>query len=129
MGTNYYHKDYAGACPTCGQGAAEKHIGKSSAGWTFGLHVYPEDGINSRLDWFTRLLDGGVIEDEYGQPLSVEDFMLVIDARTGRGGMTGVELAQNHAVNGPDGLVRHQIDGRFCIGYDGKCDLLVGEFS
>ena len=33
MGTNYYLND--------------RHIGKSSAGWYFALHIYPEENINS----------------------------------------------------------------------------------
>jgi hypothetical protein len=39
MGTNYYLRLHA--CPSCGHSAAELHIGKSSAGWYFGLRVYP----------------------------------------------------------------------------------------
>lgn len=109
MGTNYYHKDYAGACPTCGQVAPSKHIGKSSWGWPFGLHIYPEDGIVSLHDWFKRLEDGGVIENEYGEVVDIEYLRTLIANR---------EFSRTH-----------EQDGRFCVGHADKCDLLVGEFS
>jgi len=50
MGTNYYLYP-ASPCKACGRSYEAKHIGKSSAGWCFLLHVIPEEGINDLEDW------------------------------------------------------------------------------
>ena len=42
MGTNYYFEDSSEVCECCGRGAESLHIGKSSGGWCFSLHVMPE---------------------------------------------------------------------------------------
>lgn len=133
MGTNYYLKT-GSPCPTCGHHPnAERHIGKSSAGWCFSLHVDPDNGIASLDDW-RRLWSepGAAIEDEYGQSVSAEEMADIITDR-GRSdplGWDAAMLARNSAVEGPNNLARHRIDGRFCIGHgDGTWDLLVGEFS
>lgn len=50
MGTNYY-AEYQPPCPTCGRQDPPLHIGKSSAGWCFSLHVIPELGLNDWPEW------------------------------------------------------------------------------
>lgn len=50
MGTNYYLRLKSEICPHCGRGdEGLLHIGKSSAGWCFSLHVM--NRIQSLDDW------------------------------------------------------------------------------
>lgn len=78
MGTNYYM--LTDVCPHCGRPAERKHIGKSSAGWAFGLRIYPDEGINTLEDW-KRVWAGQVIEDEYERRLSVDELLNIITVR------------------------------------------------
>lgn len=84
MGTNYYLHE-AKPCPTCGHSNPPRHIGKSSAGWVFMLHVYPEEGINTYEDWYERWTrQGAVIMDEYGVNQIPLQFMVkTVTARAG----------------------------------------------
>ncbi len=123
MGTNYYVK------------TDEKtlHLGKSSAGWTFALRVYPELSINSLTDW-VPLLGYGLIEDEYGTAYTAGEILLIILNR--RGYMVPIcseeFLSKNHAVLGPRNLLRCVIDpphrsGTRCIGHgEGNLRLHAG---
>lgn len=114
MGTNFYLKTPKGeTCAHCGRFdfAEELHIGKSSAGWCFSLHVMPEEGINTLEDWKQRF-STGVIVDEYGETHTPDE---ILDRITKR----------SH----PMGLARHQI-GAHCIGHgEGTWDYIPGEFS
>ncbi len=116
MGTNYYLKGKA--CPVC-KHEEGLHIGKSSAGWCFGLHVYPDDEWaeepngkpKSLADWVERFNNPiYTIEDDYGTAVSPSDMIDNITIRS-------------H----PRGLSRHT--GLGCIGLgEGTYDLMVGEF-
>ena len=143
MGTNFYLKshDRATSCPTCGHTAPEPeplHIGKSSVGWCFSLHV-EEDGPKTLDDWKLLFEDGGyVIEDEYGQQISSEEMLGRITDRSGtpRTERSPSSYAsweqfyrQNHAEPGPNHLSRHVVDGRHCLAHgEGTWDLIAGEF-
>lgn len=129
MGTNYYL--VRDVCPTCGPEGERLHIGKSSAGWCFALRVYPERDIDSLEAWKTEWAKGGVIQDEYRQRLEPWEMLLVIELRAFQEGhWTTDRLAENEAVAGPNGLARHEVDGRHCIGHGaGTWDLMAGEFS
>jgi len=82
MGTNYYY--YMNVCKECKKPEHVMHIGKSSAGWTFGFRGYEkyeaEDYgikavINSAKKWKYVFAEyAGHIEDEYGREISREDF-------------------------------------------------------
>lgn len=121
MGTNYYwHRNVCGHCKR-----ADKpiHIGKSSFGWCFSLHVDPEglDGIKiTNLEDWKRLWSepNSVIRDEYGDDFSPAEMLLVItDRRPGR---------YCHEDQQPK---RHPVDNRHCIGSGpGSWDLIVGIF-
>lgn len=130
MGTNYYlHSDI---CPHCGRGDDEIHIGKSSAGWCFSLHVYPDNGINSLDDWKAKFdTPNSKIFNEYGDKVDVVDMLRNITERTwDRAQEDDGWYALNHAQRGPNNLSRHAIDGRHCIGHgDGTYDFVVGDFS
>lgn len=136
MGTNFYLRaPQKPPCECCGREfeSSTKHIGKSSAGWCFSLHVMPEQGINSLADW-ERLWGaaGAWIEDEYGDVLTPEQMRRRITDRGGNGGPPSrqdFDYERNHAVPGPNGLVRHRL-GERCIGHgDGPWDCILGEFS
>ena len=138
MGTNYYLT--TPKCDKCGHQEEGKHIGKSSFGWCFSLRVYPEEanehGNGAILDldgWKTAWSDPKfVIVDEYGTEIHPDDMLTYITNRSWHASNVKDELwyEQNHACPGPNGLVRHKVDGRFCIGHgDGTWDYIVGEFS
>lgn len=131
MGTNYYLK--LDACPHCQRPARELHIGKSSAGWCFGLHVIEDEKIKSLADWetlFTTL--GNEIRNEYDAKITAKEMLSIIKERSWKRSVpwTHEEYERNHAEDGPNGLARSKVDGRHCIGHgDGTWDLLPGEFS
>lgn len=133
MGTNYYL--FSDACDKCQRGDGPLHIGKSSAGWCFSLHVIPDEGIMDLPDWVVRWSAPNVIiKDEYGGVVSGDEMLLVITARhwdrTDKSFVGYRDEAdfhrQNHSMNGPNGLLRHA--GCFKHG-DGTWDCIEGEFS
>jgi hypothetical protein len=122
MGTNYYlvyeSKPPCEAC--CRPFEKErKHIGKSSWGWRFSLHVIPEDGINSLDDWKREWSKpNSFIENEYGERVSIDKLLDIITKRyPGRFCQADQQLAA------------HPI-GPYCVGRgEGPWDLVPGEFS
>ena len=81
MGTNYYWHEKP-PCSSCGRKYEPLHIGKSSAGWCFALHIIPEEDINDLPDW-QKLWDtpGSLIFNEYGDILSPAAMTGVITIR------------------------------------------------
>jgi hypothetical protein len=136
MGTNYYlHKEI---CPHCGRGDEPKHIGKSSFGWCFSLHVFPDEGINDLADWRKHWLTG-VIKDEYGDILTPEQMEAKITQRQCKTPFSMCSWsgykneAEFHKINGsergPNDLLRHRLS-EYCIGHgEGTWDLLIGVYS
>jgi hypothetical protein len=115
MGTNYYLSQKPN-CEHCGQpSGARLHIGKSSGGWCFALHVVPARGIYTLSDW--RELwnkPGAVIRDEYGRSISIEEMEQYITNRSW--------------FRGP--LQRHDVDGQHCLGHGpGTWDYIAGDFA
>jgi hypothetical protein len=126
MGTNYYlHKESTSKCVTCKHDPHSEvlHIGKSSFGWCFSLHIIPERGINSLEDWITEWGKPGTkILNEYDEEVLPEDMIKIITTRgPGRWCPEGSEL-QRHAPYHKDnpGTVREG---------PGSYDLIIGEFS
>mgnify|MGYP001570452077 FL=1 len=139
MGTNYYLY-IKPACPICSHADEPLHIGKSSAGWCFSLHVDPDSEIHSLYDWERLWMQPGTfIRNEYGDDISVTEMRLIITTRTAPeqwdtnpyGYRDWEEFhQQNHSEKGPYGLLRHRIDGLHCIDHSaGTWDLITGEFS
>ena len=141
MGTNYYLvKQIGEVCPHCGRGESSErlHIGKSSAGWCFGLHVRPEENIRSLEDW-KKLFPSGKIVDEYGAELSAATMIGEITDRTWPkkredGPPWSYKSWQefdrdNHSIAGPNGLSRHNYVGNLHSHGDGTWDCLTGDFS
>ena len=135
MGTNYYlHTD-----------GKEKHIGKSSGGWHFSLHVIPEEGINTLDDWVELIKSSeGQIKDEYGQDVTLSELLFEITNRSWLQSWDEktwevskfqpyCSEAHFHALNyserGLNNLCRHAL-GYHCIGHGpGTYDYIVGDFS
>jgi hypothetical protein len=132
------------------------HLGLSSGGWCFALHVYPERGINDLPELIIWLNDElgylkqppqewPKIVDENGQVHTLGSFLETVTKRQsarrigeGWDGEWWGFLYQseqhfhdsNHSVRGPSGLLRHRVDGVHCVGHgSGTWDLIVGEFS
>lgn len=138
MGTNYYL--LKNTCP-CDRSDEPKHVGKSSWGWHFSLHVIPEEGVNDLKDWKKLFKEKGTyIEDEYGRKVSIRKLVDVITKRKGSKEKDvypwgdykneADALEKNHAEKGLDNLWRHKVDGQHCIGHgEGTWDLITGEFS
>lgn len=110
MGTNYYL--LGDTCQHCGRSDERLHIGKSSAGWCFALHV--TDDIKSLADWQELWSKPAAkIVDEYGDAIEPAAMLAKITERS-------------H----PHGLSRHDIDDRHCVAHgNGTYDLIRGEFS
>jgi hypothetical protein len=138
MGTNYYMIDDSDYCEHCGRGKKEIHLGKSSVGWCFYLHVYLDKNINN-LDDLVKMIGDKQIIDEYGKIFSIEEFLSIVkdrssntDFNTGKpyGFSSWAEFHdQNYSMPGPRGLLRFKIDGH-CIGHgEGTWDYIIGDFS
>jgi hypothetical protein len=134
MGTNYYLTTEEGE---------ELHIGKSSVGWCFSLHVIPERGIDTLAEWkYLWFRAGSQIRDEYNREIAIFEMDKIV---AGRGwdrdwddtkwwrALTHSEEEfhrRNCSERGPNGLLRHQLDGRHCVGHgEGTWDYIAGEFS
>jgi hypothetical protein len=129
MGTNYYWHEKP-ACEECGRPHESIHIGKSSAGWCFSLHIHPREGIDSLGAWIDKW-ETGEIRDESGVLVKPDEMLDVITRRGIRDRAPSADwYRMNHAEAGPNGLARHRIDGVHCISHgDGTWDHLLGDFS
>jgi hypothetical protein len=88
MGTNYYWHARP-PCGECHRGFNDGlHIGKSSAGWAFSLHVYPEKDIRDLPDWEKMwTVPGSYIEDEYGERILPDEMHRRIAERSHPNGL------------------------------------------
>ncbi len=131
MGTNYYLYEKP-ACPCCERDFERLHIGKSSGGWCFALHVIPEMGIDDLPGWEKRWNEPeAIIKDEYERVIHPEEMISIITIRIRGEGrdLSSKWLQENYAEKGLNNLVRSKIDGVHCIGHgDGTWDLIVGIF-
>lgn len=131
MGTNYYLHDRE-TCNACGRKDEGKHIGKSSYGWYFALHVEPSEGINDLDDWIPLLsAPEAVIKDEYGDKVSFEEMMKIITERCNKRECmwSSAEYSNNHAEPGEHYLVRAKL-GHGCLKHgNGTWDCITGVFS
>ncbi|HEX9719382.1 MAG TPA: hypothetical protein VGA59_06580 [Ramlibacter sp.] len=106
------------------------HIGKSSAGWRFKLHVEPGRGIEGLADWEALWRQrGAAISHAGGAALLAEDMRRIIaERRHGGREWTRERLAMHGGEPGPNGLARHRVGGQ-CVGHgDGTFDLFEGFF-
>jgi hypothetical protein len=143
MGTNYYSVkrglDYTKSESFWDLRGTEDfiHIGKSSMGWCFSLHVVPELGINTLEDWIRMFIDPDrIIIDEYRETVSFLDMIRIITQRSRpqSNNWDADTMDRNHAEPGPNNLVRHRREyterGRGCVRHgEGTWDCIEGEFS
>ena len=135
MSSNYYAVVAGSPCPHCGHDADAKrlHIGKALVGWTFALHVEPDDPDHpaSWTEWLVLICRPGVsILNEYGETVTPAEMRARVMNRAPREPAPQSWLDENHAIIGPRGLARRRIDGEHCIGHgEGTWDLVRGEFS
>ena len=129
MGTNYYIE--LGRCDKCGRSDEWWHIGKSSYGWAFALHVEPDQGINDLKDVTEKMLEvGAKIANEYGRRLLVSEMVDHIVNRQRDETIEGELSDDDYAeFDVSIGLARAKVGGN-CIGHGkGTYDLITGEFS
>lgn len=130
MGMNYYLKDkWESNTPWMLEEGAYLHIGKSSGGWAFALHVFTLETVNGTLTlksldaWvrYIQTVQGEspgrfVIVNEGGFELTLGELLKVIKGRTFKG---------SPVLHAP-------IDGLHCVG-QGECggtwDYIQGDFS
>ena len=139
MGTNYYYDLYKGSVEL----EEELHIGKSSVGWVFSMHVIPEKNLNSLHEWVAFILSAhGNIRNEYGKNIYLGELLRTITERKFDKPLKEVFepdgfycsirdfYKKNEAEPGPRNLIRYKIDGTFCVGHgEGTWDYIIGEFS
>lgn len=134
MGTNYYWYERK-ACELCGRHYDDQriHIGKSSGGWCFSIHVIPEKGINSLKDWIERFeRPGSIILNEYDETITANQMIKIIEDRhwLASNRLDDKWFDENMAVPGPNNLARFRIDGVRCVGHGtGTYDYIIGNFS
>ncbi len=135
MGTNYYLEN--DVCSCCNRAKDTMHIGKSSMGWCFSLHVFTEeeDGPTNLEEWINMFsaIDT-IIKNEYGDTISSTEMVSIICDRGSFVSPTkpknDIWFKNNYAEPGPNGLTRSKIDGIHCIGHGtGTWDYITGEFS
>ena len=135
MGTNYYARKYDH--DTCT--VSSLHIGKSSGGWNFSLHVISQrdsdfDNAGRPLlcleDWLP-VFDTHRIFDEYDREITKEEMLDIIANRHGVFGeiLTLEEARRAGGEVGINNLIAHKVDNSFCYGTEGGTwDLIAGEF-
>ena len=114
------------------------HIGKSSCGWCFSLHVDEAEGIYNFDDLIDKLsCPYCIIKDEYKRELTINEMISIITERKTN---TSINVPygydswnkfheENGSEPGPNNLLRHKI-GDFCVGHgEGTYDYIKGEFS
>ena len=134
MGTNYYVKN------SLNPETDFLHIGKSSGGWFFMLHVVPEMGLNDLPDW-VNYFEGREILDSGGNRIFTDEMVNIISKRSGDvvtpepGNFSRYDgfasmLQRNGAIYVKDKrLIRRKFIAP-CVGHGaGTWDLVIGNFS
>lgn len=139
MGTNYYFVQ--NVCAHCQRGDERLHIGKSSFGWVFALHVrsdrdfdhrYPEDLEGWRKRWAQP---DSYIVNEYGDLVHPSNMEQTVSGRTGKVGEPNPWSEHATRANYAEwdekvGLFRTVPDGIHCVANGkGTWDLHIGDFS
>jgi len=140
MGTNYYLEgnETTTQCECCGQdvaGTEQLHIGKSSMGWCFSLHVTDECPDLAAWEHFLVNADVSVV-DEYGEHVNPTQMINIMKSKRSdirwkdkkwMGYINEGDFhQQNGSERGPNNLLRHSgNDNAGTI----PCDYCTGEFS
>ena len=90
MGTNFYFRKQIGhQCEHCGRADKyeELHVGKSSHGWKFAFDTWHGE-FKSFKAWKTLMeTNPGKIFDEYGDCISLTDFIEKVESKQGGKGL------------------------------------------
>jgi hypothetical protein len=144
MGTNYYLVNER-------RPEQKLHIGKSSAGWCFALHVWTDKEDPLKLyprswnDWVNTICGYSIshtIVDEYDTEITLSGLKEIVTERQGtmdwdkedweKLGYQSEEHfhLMNDSERGPNNLLRSEISRWHCVGHgEGTYDYIVGEFS
>lgn len=104
------------------------NIGKSSSGWKFCLHIYPNHNINSFKDWYDILQnDEYIIIDEYNEEINKNEMINIITkkARVYKKEDTG-KIIDNQYIVSEVGLLQHSYQG-FIVVENETYDYLICE--
>ena len=91
---------------------AEVHIGKSSCGWQFLFHLGIRKytcGQSLKREDIDKWLRSGIIIDEYGDEISVDDFWKLVDTK-------------KNAMDYDQYYKKNPKDAYYCRGYDQQID-------
>lgn len=136
MGTNYYFQQHH--FEDTPNPHPKLHIGKSSGGWCFQLHIIPELGLGDWVDWhdYIRRSYDHHIADEHGEYVSIAELWYIVTQRRVKSrpqlspALESDFLIGSHAEWGPNNLLRSRIGAGGCIGHgSGTWDLIAGAFS
>jgi hypothetical protein len=128
VGTNYYFRNDEGIY---------WHVGKSSLGWCFAMHVDKDlKDITDLIRYLDEFLPDKIV-DNNGTEYTAAELLGVILLRgvgeTPRSKRTDTYLRTNHAVLGPQGLLRYEISVTSrCVGHaiaGLPVDYVAGDFS
>jgi hypothetical protein len=122
MGTNFYlHEPSETRCAHCGHDPVKQplHIGKSSWGWCFSLHIIPEENLLDLEAWQKRWSqEGAVIYNEYKEIVPPDEMLEIV-----------TERGDGNYCSPSKMPTRHLVDGRHCVGHgEGTYDYVHGEF-
>ena len=108
------------------------HIGKSSYGWVFSLHVDHDRGIYDLDDMLPMLTDSKrIIVDEDGKEISLVKLMLTIMGRSMDKLPTELpSYYSRNAILGEKNLLRSELGHNHCVKHGaGTWDCIIGDFS
>jgi hypothetical protein len=125
MGVNYYIRPIGEKESDANE--RRIHIGKSSAGWCFALHVHPKLRIFTLQDW-ESLFDNHEIINDYDVIISKDEMLKIIRDRKFHleRNLDQEFLKINHAIAGPNGLLRSN-DDRVLYQGEGTWDCIIGD--
>ena len=129
MSTNYYWHEKPAPCHACGHDKSKiLHIGKSSMGWVFMLHIDSEESLSTLEDWQDRWAESGSkILSEYGTLIPIDQMNDIILDRENTGDVWSLnEQIAYRATQGPNGLYRGL--SNFAPADNATYDLVTGEF-
>lgn len=106
------------------------NIGKSSSGWKFCLHIYPNHNINSFKDWHDILKnDEYIIVDEYNNVISLNEMINIITKKPGVYKKEDAgKIIDNQYIVSEVGLLQHSYKG-FIVVENETYDYLICDYG
>lgn len=106
------------------------NIGKSSSGWKFCLHIYPNHNINSFKDWHDILkIDEYMIVDEYNNVISLNEMINIITKKPKVYKKEDAgKIIDNQYIVSEVGLLQHSYKG-FIVVENETYDYLICDYG